>query len=170
MDISIAYWQIEDALESREEDAVLKTLEEKFNITIVSQNIARYMDSPETEGCMIDDRLYCIFRQTYSEQAETVKDRTIAYRWDLAKVGPLFTYSMPLAASGGVSFYWVPQGERYVPAQDLWQSDTALEGHTRHGIFGGCSFPGSASAGERQNVLSNMGLRLKRVLHQRKCQ
>ncbi len=52
MDISIAYWQIEDALESREEDAVLKTLEEKFNITIVSQNIARYMDSPETEGCM----------------------------------------------------------------------------------------------------------------------
>ena len=33
MDISIAYWQIEDALESREEDAVLKTLEEKFNIS-----------------------------------------------------------------------------------------------------------------------------------------
>lgn len=212
MDISIAYWQIEDALENREEDAVLKALEEKFNITIVPQNItwddyynklslwaetgelpdlfvgafrlgqefpqwvregviheipsdlsdypnlARYMDSPETEGCMIDDRLYCIFRQTYSEQAETVKDRTIAYRWDLAKeagitrepetwqefqemilaimekdsegkqiggmtakdfnmlIGPLFTYSMPLAASGGVSFYWVPQGERYVPA------------------------------------------------------
>ena len=34
---------------------------------------------------MVDGKLYCIFRQTYSEQAETIKDRTIAYRWDLAR-------------------------------------------------------------------------------------
>lgn len=212
MEISVAYWQIDEALKNRDGDEVLKTLEEKFNITIVPRNItwddyyskirlwaetgelpdlfvgahrmsldfsrwvkegllheipsdlsaypnlAQYMDSPESAQCMIDDRLYCIFRQTYSEQAETVKDRTIAYRWDLARaagiteepenweefqdmitaimeadsegkqiggmtakdfnmlMGPLFTYSIPLASPGGVSFYWVPQGEGYVPA------------------------------------------------------
>ncbi len=212
MEISVAYWQIDEALKNRGDDDVLKALEEKFNITIVPCNItwddyysrirlwaetgelpdlfvgahrmsqdfsrwvkegllheipadlsayphlAQYMDSPERAQCMIDGRLYCIFRQTYSEQAETVKDRTIAYRWDLAReagiteepenweefqdmlvaimeadsegkqiggmtakdfnmlMGPLFTYSIPLASSGGVSYYWVPQGEGYVPA------------------------------------------------------
>lgn len=139
MDISVAYWQIEAALENRAEDEVLKTVEEKFNVTIIPQNItwddyynkiilwaeigelpdlfigayrkderffqwvkegilheipedlsaypnlAQYMDSPERKSCMVDDKTWCIFRQTYSEQAETVKDRTIAYRWDLAQ-------------------------------------------------------------------------------------
>lgn len=122
-------------------------------------NLERYLDSPEKESCMADGKVYCIFRQTYSEQAETIKDRTIAYRWDLAKeagiteepknwdeframiqaiiktdsegtgiggmtaknfsmlMGPLFTYSIPLASTGGTSFYWVPRGsEYYVPA------------------------------------------------------
>ena len=139
LDISIAYWQIDKALEGSDSDEVLKKIEEKFNITIVPENItwddyyskielwaenntlpdifvgayrtsntmgewvsqgllheipsdlsqyenlSRYMDSPETETCQIDGKTYCIFRQTYSEQAETVKDRTILYRWDLAK-------------------------------------------------------------------------------------
>ena len=139
MELTVAYWQIDDFLARGEEDAVLKTLEDKFNITIVPQNITwddyygkirlwaetgelpdlfvgagrqgrdyyqwvregilheipqdlsayphleQYMDSPEKEGCMVDGKLYCIFRQTYSEQAETIKDRTIAYRWDLAR-------------------------------------------------------------------------------------
>ena len=213
LELTVAYWQIDDFLALGEEDAVLKTLEDKFNITIVPQNItwddyygklrlwaetgelpdlfvgaarqgkdyyqwvregilheipsdlsaypnlAQYMDSPEKEGCMVDGKLYCIFRQTYSEQAETVKDRTIAYRWDLAReagitrepsnweefrvmiqairqtdsrgtkiggmtaknfnmlIGPLFTYSIPLASSGGTAYYWIPQGEdTYVPA------------------------------------------------------
>lgn len=213
MELTVAYWQIDDFLAQGEEDAVLKTLEDKFNITIVPQNITwddyygkirlwaetgelpdlfvgagrqgrdyyqwvregilheipqdlsayphleQYMDSPEKEGCMVDGKLYCIFRQTYSEQAETIKDRTIAYRWDLAReagitrepenweeframiqairqadsrgtgiggmtaknfnmlMGPLFTYSIPLASNGGTAYYWVPQGEnRYVPA------------------------------------------------------
>ncbi len=213
MELTVAYWQIDDFLARGEEDAVLKTLEDKFNITIVPQNITwddyygkirlwaetgelpdlfvgagrqgrdyyqwvregilheipqdlsayphleQYMDSPEKEGCMVDGKLYCIFRQTYSEQAETIKDRTIAYRWDLAReagitrepenweeframiqairqadsrgtgiggmtaknfnmlMGPLFTYSIPLASNGGTAYYWVPQGEnRYVPA------------------------------------------------------
>lgn len=212
LDISIAYWQIDKALEGKDSDEVLKKIEEKFNITIVPENItwddyyskielwaenntlpdifvgayrtsntmgewaeqgllheipsdlskyenlSRYMDSPETETCQINGKTYCIFRQTYSEQAETVKDRTILYRWDLAKaagitkepeswdefrdmiqaiiktdsentdikgmtskdysmlIAPLFTYSMPLAAVGDSSFYWVSNGEKYVPA------------------------------------------------------
>ena len=48
-------------------------------------NLSRYLDSVETDTCIVNDKLYCIFRQTYSEQAETIKDRTILYRWDLAK-------------------------------------------------------------------------------------
>ncbi|MCR5770084.1 MAG: extracellular solute-binding protein [Butyrivibrio sp.] len=212
LDISIAYWQIDKALDGYDSDEVLKKIEDKFNITIIPENITwddyyskielwaenntlpdifvgayrtsntmsewaeqgllheipgdlsqyenlnKYMDSPETETCQIDGKTYCIFRQTYSEQAETVKDRTILYRWDLAKaagitkepenwdefrtmiqaiintdsenkdiegmtakdysmlIAPLFTYSMPLAPVGDTSFYWVPNGEKYVPA------------------------------------------------------
>lgn len=139
LDISIAYWQIDNAMEMRDEDDVLKRIEKKFNVTIVPQNVTwddfhnkislwaetgqlpdlfvgsfrtegtyynwvqngllhgipddlsqypnleRYMDSPEAETCMVDGVKYCIFRQTYSEQAETAKDRTICYRWDLAQ-------------------------------------------------------------------------------------
>ncbi len=218
MDISIAYWQIDKALEGRDTDEVLKRIENKFNITIVPQNISwddyyskvdlwaenntlpdifvgayrnsntmgewaeqgllheipsdlskyenlnRYMDSPEAQTCQIDGKTYCIFRQTYSEQAETVKDRTILYRWDLAKaagitkepeswdefrkmiqaiintdsedkdikgmtakdcsmlIAPLFTYSMPLAATGDSTFYWVLSKDQYVPA--IFAGDT----------------------------------------------
>ena len=39
MELTVAYWQIDDFLARGEEDAVLKTLEDKFNITIVPQNI-----------------------------------------------------------------------------------------------------------------------------------
>lgn len=139
LDISLAYWQIDGFLNRREEDKVLEILEDKFNITIVPQNITwddyynklrlwaetgelpdlfvganrqgkdyyqwinqgllheipddlsdypnleEYLNNPEKESCMVDGKTYCIFRQTYSEQAETVKDRTIAYRWDLAQ-------------------------------------------------------------------------------------
>ena len=212
MDISVAYWQIDNALELRDEDEVLKTIEKKFNVTIVPKNVTwddyynkislwaetgqlpdlfagafrteelyyewvqngllheipedlsaypnleQYMDSPETETCLVNGKRYCIFRQTYSEQAETTKDRTICYRWDLAQqagitkepeswdefrkmiqaiiredpegtgiggmtsrgysmlIGPLFTYSIPMASTGGSIFYWVPQEDRYVPA------------------------------------------------------
>lgn len=212
LDISIAYWQVDEALEKRQEDEVLKKIEDKFNITFVPVNItwddyyskirlwaeteslpdifvgafrtepayyewvkegllheipedlsaypnlAKYMNSPERETCQIGGRTYCIFRQTYTEQAETVKDRTILYRWDLARkagitrepenwdeframiqaiiktdsegkgiggmtakgysmlLGPLFTYSMPMASSGGTGFYWVKQDDSYVPA------------------------------------------------------
>ena len=48
-------------------------------------NLSAYLDSPAAEGCKIDGDLYCIFRKTYQEQAETVKDRIILYRWDLAQ-------------------------------------------------------------------------------------
>ena len=139
LDISLAYWQIDSFLNKRGEDKVLEVLEDKFNITIVPQNITwddyynkirlwaetgelpdlfvganrqgedfyqwisqgllheipadlsdypnleEYLNNPEKESCMVDGKTYCIFRQTYSEQAETVKDRTIAYRWDLAQ-------------------------------------------------------------------------------------
>lgn len=212
LDISIAYWQIDNALEGKGEDAVLKQIEQKFNVTIVPKNITwddyynritlwaetgqlpdlfvgafrtnevyyswvkngllyeipedlsqypnleKYMDSPEAETCLVDGKRYCIFRQTYSEQVETVKDRTICYRWDLAReagitkepenwdefremiqaiiredpdgqgiggltargcamlVGPMLTYSVPLGSTGGSIFYWVQEGDRYVPA------------------------------------------------------
>ena len=39
MEISVAYWQIDEALKNRGDDDVLKALEEKFNITIVPCNI-----------------------------------------------------------------------------------------------------------------------------------
>ena len=39
MDISVAYWQIDNALELRDEDEVLKTIEKKFNVTIVPKNV-----------------------------------------------------------------------------------------------------------------------------------
>lgn len=213
LDISLAYWQIDGFLNRREEDKVLEILEDKFNITIVPQNITwddyynklrlwaetgelpdlfvganrqgkdyyqwisqsllheipadlsdypnleQYLNNSEKESCMVDGKVYCIFRQTYSEQAETVKDRTIAYRWDLAQkagireepkdwdeframiqaiikkdsegtgiggmtaknysmlMGLLFTYSIPLASTGGSRYYWVPKGkDYYVPA------------------------------------------------------
>ena len=48
-------------------------------------NLAKYMEGAAADGCMVDGEYYCIFRQTYGEQAETVKDRVIAYRWDLAQ-------------------------------------------------------------------------------------
>ena len=48
-------------------------------------NLAKYMEGAAAEGCKVDGEYYCIFRQTYGEQAETVKDRVIAYRWDLAQ-------------------------------------------------------------------------------------
>ena len=48
-------------------------------------NLAKYMEGAAADGCMVDGEYYCIFRQTYGEQAETVKDRLIAYRWDLAQ-------------------------------------------------------------------------------------
>lgn len=212
LDISIAYWQIDNAMEMRDEDAVLKMIEKKFNVTFVPKNVTwddyyikislwaetgqlpdlfagafrtegayynwvqngllheipedlsrypnleKYMDSPEADTCLVDGIRYCIFRQTYSEQAETAKDRTICYRWDLAQkvgiteepknwdefremiqtiiredpegtgiggmtsrgfsmlVGPLLTYSVPLGSTGGSTFYWVREGQRYVPA------------------------------------------------------
>ena len=139
LDISISYWLIDDAFSDRENDKVLKKIEDKFNVTFVPVNITwddyynkiiqwsesgqlpdvftgayrfensylnfvkagllheipsdltkypnleKYMDSPELDSCVVNDKAYCIFRQTYSEQAETTKDRTIIYRWDLAK-------------------------------------------------------------------------------------
>lgn len=48
-------------------------------------NLAEYLTGAAADGCYVDGELYCIFRQTYAEQAETVKDRVIAYRWDLAQ-------------------------------------------------------------------------------------
>jgi ABC-type sugar transport system, periplasmic component len=48
-------------------------------------NLQKYLDSKELPSCQVNGKTYCIFRQTYAEQAETVKDRTIAYRWDLAQ-------------------------------------------------------------------------------------
>lgn len=212
LDISLSYWLIDDAFSDRENDEVLKRIEDKFNVTFIPVNVtwddyynkilqwsesgqlpdvfagayrfennyldfvksgllhdipsdlskypnlSRYMDSPELESCKVGDKAYCIFRQTYSEQAETTKDRTIIYRWDLAKKaginkepenwdefremiqaiiekdpegkhiqgmtakgytmleGLLVDYSVPLASSGGSSFYWVESNNRFVPA------------------------------------------------------
>ena len=48
-------------------------------------NLEKYLDSPEADTCMVGDKMYCIFRQTYTEQAETIEDRSIVYRWDLAQ-------------------------------------------------------------------------------------
>ena len=48
-------------------------------------NLEKYLDSPESDTCMVNGKMYCIFRQTYTEQAETIEDRSIVYRWDLAQ-------------------------------------------------------------------------------------
>ena len=140
MDISIAFWDVETALTSNPDDKVLKTIEDKFNVTFVPQNMTwddesqklelwsaagtlpdvfasggrnssvfarranegvikeipsdlsafpnleRYMkDSPVLPTCMVDGKIYCIFRQTHREQASTATDRMVAYRWDLAQ-------------------------------------------------------------------------------------
>ena len=39
LDLSLAYWDIDKALENRENDKVIKTIEEKFNVTIKPANI-----------------------------------------------------------------------------------------------------------------------------------
>lgn len=137
--ISVGYWDVDAALASRETDAVLKTFEEKFNVTFEPVNVTwddynqkfqlwassdslpdifaadirttatfaewandgllheipgdlsaypnleKYLDSPEAETCKVGEKMYCIFRQTYVEQAETIEDRSIVYRWDLAQ-------------------------------------------------------------------------------------
>lgn len=213
MDISLAFWGVEDSLTATQNDEVLKAMEDKFNVTFVPQNVSwddyeqktqlwaasgslpdvftgafrtgsnfskwanegllkeipsdlsayptlqKYMDSQELPTCQVNGKTYCIFRQTYAEQAETAKDRTVVYRWDLAQKagitkepatwdefrtmiqaiikkdpdkksiqgltsagydklpGVFFPYSMPLAAAGGVTFYWVDKGDgSYVPA------------------------------------------------------
>lgn len=139
MDISLAFWDVEANLTGTEDDQVLKTLEEKFNVTFVPQNLSWddyeqklqlwaasdslpdifmgaertkatfskwategllkeipadlsaypnlsvYMDSPELPTCQVGGKTYCIFRQTYTEQAWTTIDRMVAYRWDLAQ-------------------------------------------------------------------------------------
>lgn len=139
MDISLAIWDVETCLGGGDSDKVLKTIEDKFNVTFVPMNITwgdysdklqmwaasdslpdvfagdfrtsntfstwvndgilkeipedlsvypnleKYMDSPEKDTCMVDGKTYCIFRQTYLEQAKTVEDRAIYYRWDLAQ-------------------------------------------------------------------------------------
>ncbi len=48
-------------------------------------SLASYLDSPELKTCQINGRTYCIFRNSYLEQAYTSIDRPIAYRWDLAQ-------------------------------------------------------------------------------------
>lgn len=48
-------------------------------------NLSKYMDSPMTDTCKVNGKVYAIFRQTYLEQAEVVRDRSIIYRWDLAQ-------------------------------------------------------------------------------------
>lgn len=48
-------------------------------------NLAAYLDSPELPTCQVNGKTYCIFRQTYTEQAYTTIDRMVAYRWDLAQ-------------------------------------------------------------------------------------
>ena len=48
-------------------------------------NLQKYMDSPMTDTCRVNGDIYAIFRQTYLEQAEVVRDRSIIYRWDLAQ-------------------------------------------------------------------------------------
>lgn len=139
MDISLAYWDVESNLTATPDDKVLSTLEEKFNVTFVPQNISwddyeqklqlwaasdslpdvfmgayrtkstfatwanegllkeipadlsafpnleTYMDSEELPTCQVNGKTYCIFRQTYTEQARTTTDRMVAYRWDLAQ-------------------------------------------------------------------------------------
>jgi len=47
--------------------------------------LEKYMDSEETETCMIDGKVYCIFRQTFAEQSANARQTSIAYRWDLAQ-------------------------------------------------------------------------------------
>lgn len=139
MDISLAYWLIDDALSKGSDDKVLDYIEKRFNVSLIPvdltwddyynkvilleesgnlpdvftgayrkdqiflqwakegilkeipgnlskyPNLEEYMNSPSRETCVADGKTYCIFRQTYSEQAETTKDRTILYRWDLAQ-------------------------------------------------------------------------------------
>lgn len=139
LDISISYWDVESNFVGGDDDLVLKTIEDKFNVTFVPQNIswddyeqklqlwaasdslpdvfvgayrttatfstwarqgllkaipddlsaypnlAEYMDSPELDTCKVDGQTYAIFRQTYQEQASTVRDRVVLYRWDLAQ-------------------------------------------------------------------------------------
>lgn len=139
MDISLAFWDVEANLTGTPDDKVLQTLEEKFNVTFVPQNLSWddyeqklqlwaasdslpdifmgaertkatfskwanegllkeipadlsaypnlsvYMDSPELPTCQVGGKTYCIFRQTYTEQAWTTIDRMVAYRWDLAQ-------------------------------------------------------------------------------------
>lgn len=47
--------------------------------------LENYLNSPETDTCMVEGKVYCLFRQTYAEQSATVRDRVVAYRWDLAQ-------------------------------------------------------------------------------------
>ncbi len=122
-------------------------------------NLEKFLDSPQLETCKVDGKIYCLFRRSYTEQAGTSRDTTIAYRWDLAQKAGVtkepetweefddmiqkiiendpegkeikgmtaksygmlrqvfVPYTSPLASHGGVSFYWVDNGDgEYVPA------------------------------------------------------
>lgn len=48
-------------------------------------NLQKYLSGSAASSCMVDDEMFCIFRQTYGEQYGTVSDRYIVYRWDLAQ-------------------------------------------------------------------------------------
>lgn len=154
-DIFVGAYRTENSFYQWVREGLLKEIPQELT---KYPNLQRYLDSPQMQTCQVNGKTYCIFRQTYSEQAETVKDRTILYRWDLAQkagitkepenwdefrsmiqaiieadsehmgirgmtakgysmlIGPLFTYSIPCASTGGTSFYWLQQGEEYIPA------------------------------------------------------
>lgn len=62
-------------------DGVIRSLPDLSNYP----NLQNYMQGAAAENCKVDGDFYCIFRQNYAEQAETVRDRIIVYRWDLAQ-------------------------------------------------------------------------------------
>lgn len=47
--------------------------------------LQKYMESDEKDTCMVDEKVYCIFRQTFAEQSANSRQTAIAYRWDLAQ-------------------------------------------------------------------------------------
>lgn len=44
-----------------------------------------YLNSEEKNTCMVDGKVYCIFRQTFAEQSANARQTSVAYRWDLAQ-------------------------------------------------------------------------------------
>ena len=81
-DISAAYIRDTTQMYSWARDGVIRSLPSDLS---AYPNLQKYMEENTKENCMVDGECYVIPKNVYLSQEETVMERVILYRWDLAQ-------------------------------------------------------------------------------------